>query len=53
MIKLFESLLGLAFLVAAIQFIVNPSKAIESINDVIYSLNPKIINGHLAIKGKK
>jgi hypothetical protein len=49
MIKLFESLLGIVFLIAAIQFIFNPKEAIKSMNSALYRKNPKIINGHLTL----
>lgn len=53
MIKLFEGLLGLLFLIAAIDFISDPKKAAMEMSKVLNRPNPKFVNGHLVIPKHK
>jgi len=46
--KIFEWLGSIMFLVALIEFIPNPRKALESIPQVL-ATNPKIVNGRLVL----
>jgi hypothetical protein len=46
--RIFEWLGSIMFLVALIEFIPNPKKALKSIPEVL-ATNPKIVNGHLVI----
>lgn len=46
--RIIEWLGSLMFLVALIEFIPNPRKALESIPQVL-ATNPKMVNGHLVL----
>lgn len=49
MTKLFEVLLGLAFLIAAIDFVHDPKGALASVQGVVNSPSPRMVNGHLVV----
>jgi hypothetical protein len=49
MIKLFESLFGIVFIFAAIQFALNPKESLKSVSSVLYAKNPKMVDGHLVL----
>ena len=49
MVKIFEWLGGLMFLVALIEFVPNPKKALEEAHAVLVSPSPRIVNGHLVL----
>jgi len=46
--RIFEWLGSLMFLVALLEFIPNPKKALQSIPDVL-ATNPRMVNGHLIL----
>lgn len=51
MTRLFEWLGSIMFLVALIEFVPNPKKALETIPEVL-AMNPKIVNGRLVMPTK-
>jgi hypothetical protein len=53
MFKIFEFLGGVMFLVATIQFIVSPRKALQETYDVLVSPSPRMAKGHLVLPQKK
>lgn len=53
MLKIFEFLGGVMILVALIEFLPNPKKALEEAHRVLVSPSPRIVNNHLVLPGKK
>ena len=53
MLKIFEFLGGAMVLVALIEFIPSPKKALEEVHRVLVSPSPRIVNNHLVLPEKK
>lgn len=49
--RVLEWLGGIMFLIALLEFVPNPRKALESIPNAL-SLSPKMVNGHLVLPKK-
>lgn len=53
MFKIFEFLGGVMFLVATIQFVASPKKALDETYRVLVSPAPRIVHGHMTLPSGK
>lgn len=53
MLKIFEFIGGVMFLVALIEFLPSPRRALEETQRVLVSPSPKIVGGHLVLPARE